>query len=154
MNGKALNKLSYRCIEGVPAESDIQLLLALYQRIFEDAKTEFFLDRLHTKEALISLMAYENMNPVGFKIGYRYDPTTFYSWIGGVLKPFRKQGIGAELARLQEQKVREKNYTKLRTKSMNKYKSMMILNLKNGFDIVKIYTNKTGQTKLIFEKNL
>ena len=91
---------------------------------------------------------------LGIYIMSRYDPTTFYSWIGGVLKPFRKQGIGAELARLQEQKVKEKNYTKLRTKSMNKYKSMMILNLKNGFDIVKIYTNKTGQTKLIFEKNL
>ncbi|MFT5215061.1 MAG: hypothetical protein ACI83H_000168 [Glaciecola sp.] len=37
---------------------------------------------------------------------------------------------------------------------MNTYKPMMILNLKNGFDITKIYTNTKGQTKIIFEKDL
>ena len=37
---------------------------------------------------------------------------------------------------------------------MNQYKPMMILNLKRGFDIVDIYTNTKGQTKIIFEKEL
>jgi len=37
---------------------------------------------------------------------------------------------------------------------MNTFKPMMILNLKNGFDIVNIYTNTKGQTKIVFEKNI
>ena len=31
---------------------------------------------------------------------------------------------------------------------------MMILNLKNNFDIKQVYTNDSGQTKIIFEKNI
>jgi len=37
---------------------------------------------------------------------------------------------------------------------MNSFKPMMILNLKNGFDIVSVYTNVTNQTKIVFEKEL
>jgi hypothetical protein len=37
---------------------------------------------------------------------------------------------------------------------MNRFKPMMILNLKNGFDIVQVYTNDSGQTKVVFEKTL
>ena len=37
---------------------------------------------------------------------------------------------------------------------MNQYKPMLILNIKNGFDIVQIYTNDSGQTKIVFEKEL
>jgi len=37
---------------------------------------------------------------------------------------------------------------------MNRFKSMMILNLKNGFDIKSVYTNEVGQTKVVFEKTL
>jgi len=42
----------------------------------------------------------------------------------------------------------------MRTKSMNRFKPMMILNMKSGFDITNIYTNDVGQTKIIFEKDL
>ena len=37
---------------------------------------------------------------------------------------------------------------------MNRFKPMMILNLKNGFSITKVYTNTKGQTKIVFEKQL
>ena len=48
---------------------------------------------------------------------------------------------------IQEKYAKAKGFTKLRTKSMNQFKPMMILNLKNGFDISKVYTNAKGQTK-------
>ncbi len=35
---------------------------------------------------------------------------------------------------------------------MNRFKPMMIMNLKEGFDIKQVYTNDKGQTKIIFEK--
>ena len=50
--------------------------------------------------------------------------------------------------------LKEKGYQRIRTKSMNRFKPMMILNLKNGFDIVQVYTNDSGQTKIVFEKDL
>jgi hypothetical protein len=37
---------------------------------------------------------------------------------------------------------------------MNHFKGMLILNLKNGFDIKQVYTNDSGQTKIIFEKEI
>ena len=154
MNGEEKNKIQLRSIEGLPEEEVLDTLLGLYTQIFQDAQPEFFLNRLRSKEDLLSIISYSNKQAVGFKIGYRYDLSTYYSWIGGVLENFRKQGFGARMAQRQETWVREKNYKKLRTKSMNQYKAMMILNLKNGFDIVQIYTNQSGQTKLVFEKSL
>ena len=55
---------------------------------------------------------------------------------------------------LQHEVAKKKGYEKVRTKSMNRFKSMIILNLKNGFDIQQVYTNDSDQTKIIFEKEL
>jgi hypothetical protein len=71
-----------------------------------------------------------------------------------VLPGQRNLGIAKQLAQLQEEKVKAKGYQTLRTKSMNRFKPMVILNLKNGFDIKSVYTNDVGQTKIVFEKPL
>ncbi len=155
MNGAEKNKsVRFQLIENTPNATELELLLMLYQQIFEDAKPEFFKQRLHEKETILSIIAFKNQQPVGFKIGYKYDEHTFYSWVGGVLKNVRNQGFASNLTTHQENWARKKGYTKLRTKSMNRFKPMMILNLKNGFDIKKIYTNDNGQTKIIFEKEI
>ena len=143
-----------KVIKGIPKEENMNNLLKLYTAIFEDAIADFFKDRITSKEDVVSLIAYQNEIPVGFKIGYRYNENTFYSWVGGVLPKFRKQGIAKQLADKQEFITKEKGYTKLRTKSMNRFKPMLILNLKNGFDIVQLYTNEKGQQKIVFEKEI
>ena len=148
------NDIDIKTIEGIPPEQDRQILTSLYTAIFEDAETVFFMDRLISKEHLCSLIAFQNNKPVGFKIGYRYNETTYYSWVGGVLPDYRKQGIAKKLAHKQELWAKENHYIKLRTKSMNTFKPMMILNLKNGFNIVSVYTNDSDQTKVVFEKAL
>ena len=132
----------------------IRQLLILYDALFEDAKLDFFVDRIHSKENTILNLCYEDSKLIGFKVGYRYDENTFYSWVGGVLSAFRKQGIAQQLMKLQHQKAKEKGYQKVRTKSMNRFKPMIILNLINGFEIQQVYTNDSGQTKIIFEKRL
>lgn len=139
-------------ITGVPNDHQLDAVVTLYQILFKDAQVDFFIDRIKSKEALLSILAYCEAQVVGFKTGYRYNNTTFYSWVGGVHPLHRKQGIATKLAQLQESWVRENKFKKIRTKSMNRYKPMMILNLKNGFNIIDIYTNDVGQTKLIFEK--
>ena len=154
MNGMEKNKIDIKVIEGIPSEQVQQILINLYSAIFEDAQTVFFMDRLISKEQVCSLIAFQNNKPVGFKIGYRYNETTFYSWVGGVLPEHRKKGIAKKLAQKQELWAKENRFKKLRTKSMNQYKPMMILNLKNGFNIISVYTNDSEQTKVVFEKEL
>ncbi len=141
-------------IEGIPKDTILKELLHLYETIFDDAKLDFFIDRITSKTDVIIVLTYFENSPVGFKIGYRYNETTFYSWVGGVLSDLRRKGIAQELAKKQEELVKEKGYKKLRTKSMNRFKPMLILNIKNGFDIVQVYTNTSGQQKIVFEKDL
>ena len=148
------NRLTYRILKGKPSIELLDEILVVYQAIFENYKLDFFKERIHQKEDVLMILCYDEQQLVAFKIGYRYDETTFYSWVGGVLPNFRKKGIAKKLAQLQEENAIKNGYQKLRTKSMNRFRPMMILNLKNGFDIVQMYTNDVGQTKIIFEKEL
>ena len=129
-------------------------IIDLYITIFKDADIKFFKERLKQKENTLCVLAHSGDTLIGFKIGYPYNETSFYSWIGGVKSSYRQQGIATQLAEMQEEYAKENGFIKLRTKSMNQYKSMMIFNLKNGFDITKFYTNTNGQTKIVFEKLL
>ena len=141
-------------IENIPSSKELEILLGLYSAIFKDAKPVFFKQRILEKENVLSLIVFKEHKPIGFKIGYRYDEKTMYSWVGGILPEFRRQGVAKKLAELQEKWAQKSGFTKLRTKSMNRFKPMMILNLKNGFNIKEVYTNDSGQTKIIFEKDI
>ena len=145
---------TYHTIEaGLDSDIFDQLLL-LYNLLFDDANSEFFAERLNSKDDVIINLCYKDNILIGFKIGYRYNETTFYSWVGGVIEQERNKGIAKNLMLVQHQTAKEKGYQRIRTKSMNRFKPMMILNLKNGFDIVQVYTNDSGQTKIVFEKDL
>lgn len=148
------NDFQFQLIAGVPNKDQLNTLLTLYKTIFIDARSEFFKERLFNKQQVLAIIAFKNKGAIGFKIGYKYNRTTFYSWVGGVTKNYRNQGVARQLAQHQEHWAKNKGYSKLRTKSMNRFKSMMILNLKNGFDIKSVYTNDSGQTKIIFEKDI
>jgi len=154
LSGMESDRFTFKIVEEIPTKELLEDILVVYKSIFDDYKLDFFKNRIHQKEDLIMILCYEKNQLKGFKIGYRYNDTTFYSWVGGVLPEQRKKGIAKQLAQLQEQKVKEKGYLKIRTKSMNRFKSMMILNLKNGFEIKSMYTNEVGQTKIVFEKPL
>ncbi len=151
-NGMESDKFKYKVLEGTPSKELLQEILVVYKSIFDDYKLDFFKQRIHKKEGVLLILCYQQKQLIGFKIGYRYNDITFYSWVGGVLPENRKKGIAKTLAHMQEQKIKEKGYQKMRTKSTNRIKTKMILNLKNGFDIVKVYTNDIGQTKVVFEK--
>ena len=154
LNGMVKDNYTFEIVEGIPSKQLLEDILLVYKSVFDDYKLDFFKNRVHQKQDLIMVLCFKQNQLLGFKIGYRYNDTVFYSWVGGVLSEHRKNGIAKQLAQLQEEKVKEKKYQKIRTKSMNLFKPMMILNLKNGFDIKNLYTNVVGQTKIIFEKDI
>jgi hypothetical protein len=45
-------------------------------------------------------------------------------------------------------------FLKVVTKTKNTFKPMLILNIKNGFDVVEIYLDKKNERKIVLEKIL
>lgn len=85
-------------------------------------------------------------------IGYQDRKTRFYSWLGGVYPEYRGQGIASELVVKQHAWCRSQGYSVVRTQTKNKWRNMLILNLRHGFDVVGTYTNEHREPKIILEK--
>ena len=140
---------------GLPDDDTRQTIYILYETIFGKPPGQKVRERLATAPDLLVLFAEnEHKQTVGFKIGYRQDPTTWYSWLGGVLPECRGQGIAGMLMQHQHEWVKSRMYRWIQTKTMNRWRRMLILNLKHGFDIIGTYTGNDGSTRIILQKDL
>ncbi len=144
----------YQTIEGIPSEDVLEQLHAVCYSIFDYHNEETFDQRLSEKAMPCTILCYKESELIGFKLGYQLDPNTFYSWMGGVKPAFRERGIAKKLADMQLQWAKARGFIKIRTKSKNQFKPMMIFNLKQGFDIVGTEPGYQDQVKIIFEKTL
>ena len=104
----------------------------------------------------LTLIANMNDMPVGFKIGYdRYKDGSFYSWMGGVIPKFRRNGVARQLANCQESWAKDNSYSYIQMKTRKKHKSMIKFLLKRGFLIKdKIPMENLLETRIIMEKLL
>ena len=98
--------------------------------------------RLNSTVHLI-LTAYDDHNPIAFKIGYqRYSDGSFYSWMGGVLPYYRRKGIANNLADHQEIWAKKNGYNSIRIQTREKHIAMLALAINRGF----LITNRIEQT--------
>lgn len=112
-------------------------------------------DSLEYKKNPLLILAKQDQEYVGFKLGYERRKGRFYSWMGGVVPAVRRQGVGRALMEKQHQVVSSLGYTSIRTQSSNAFRGMLILNLLCGFDIVGTFVNpKTHSVRILFEKDL
>ena len=140
---------------GAPDEDTRHTIYILYESIFGKPPGEKVRERLETAADLLILIAInEDKQAVGFKMGYRQDPATWYSWLGGVLPEHRGQGIAALLMQYQHDWVKSRHYRWIQTKTMNRWRGMLILNLKHGFNIIGTYTGHDGHTRIILQKEV
>ena len=111
--------------------------------------------RLTEKRYLI-LIAYMENQAAGFKVGYEKESDgSFYSWMGAVLPAYREAGVAKALALVQEDWAREQGYAKIRFKTRNRHKTMLLFGIKNGFQIVAIEPRDTiAEYRILLEKNL
>ncbi|MFT2139591.1 GNAT family N-acetyltransferase [Staphylococcus sp. GDY8P145P] len=126
-------------------------LSKIHNEIFDT--NESLNDKFLSKNKIIILVAYKESTIVGYKIGYEIDCSTFYSWLGGVEKNNRNHGIAQMLMDKQISILKSKGYEKIQTKTFNKWKSMLILNIKNDFQINNCYPDK-NDLAIILEKDL
>ncbi|MEO1451913.1 MAG: GNAT family N-acetyltransferase [Bacteroidota bacterium] len=92
----------------------------------------------------------------GFKVGYERTPDgSFYSWLGGVLPPYRRMGVAQQLAEGMETWAKAQGYTQLRFKTRNRHRKMLQFALKQGFDIVGVdpYPDR-AEHRIWLEKDL
>ncbi|WP_318458125.1 GNAT family N-acetyltransferase [Photobacterium leiognathi] len=110
--------------------------------------------RLANKSALI-LVAENQQQLVGVKIGYALDKQVFYSWLGGVLPVGRGHGVAQALLEAQEAWVIDQGYQQLAVKSRNRFPAMVRLLMRNGY-IIEDIEKKEGvlDYRLYFRKAL
>ncbi|WP_428771934.1 N-acetyltransferase family protein [Vibrio sp.] len=90
--------------------------------------------RLAGKKQLV-LVAEQDGQLLGFKIGYQQDEQTFYSWLGGVAPLARNTGVAQLLLDHQQRWAAEQDYRWLTVKSRNRFPAMLRLLLRNGYQI-------------------
>lgn len=110
--------------------------------------------RLDDKRHLI-LVASDNKQPIAYKLGYEVSGSEFYSWLGGVVPAYRKQGVATELRKRQEAWAIEKGYCAISVKSMNQYPAMLQLLISSGYQVSGYQDNgSVNNSKICFLKLL
>ena len=122
-------------------ETTAEVAFELYQGIpeFDDRSVvtrDEFTRRL-ARPASLALVALLEGRPAGFKLGYdRYSDGSWYSWLGGTLPDFRKQGIAEALMQRQEKWVRDAGFQRLYVKTRNRFAAMRALLASSGYQVV------------------
>lgn len=125
----------------------------LHDLVFGTQDSEIIQEELSLQRRCLILIAVHGDQVVGYKIGYEERTTRFYSWMGGVHPDFRNRGIANELMRRQHEWCRVQGYDVVRTHTRNMWRNMLLLNLRNGFDIVGTRTEHRDTT-ILLEKRL
>ncbi|WP_258110091.1 GNAT family N-acetyltransferase [Alicyclobacillus sp. SP_1] len=145
--------MEYKPSTSLDVESDwYQSMCSLHSTIFKNQSPDSIEEELRARPNFLILVALDKDQVVGYKIGYQDRKTRFYSWLGGVYPEYRGQGIASELMLRQHEWCKSQGYTAIRTQTKNKWRDMLILNLRHGFDVVGTYTDEKGEPKIILEK--
>ncbi|MTH54870.1 GNAT family N-acetyltransferase [Bacillus mangrovi] len=138
--------------DSIDETKELDAILKLHKEVF--GSSDNLVQKMRSKPNLLIMAAMDGEKVVGYKLGYELDQHTFYSWLGGIDADYRKRGIASRLMEKQHHYLKEKGYTVVQTKTMNKWRSMLVLNIKSGFDIIDVYTDEKGQRKIVLEKEL
>ena len=148
--------IEIEAIFGIPTDDQIRVISHLEKECFGDSlhTDEMLKKKFEDQQNVIILLAKNSDKYIGFKVGYDRKTRQFYSWIGGVDPKYRGNSIARTLMDKQHEILKEKNYKCVRTHTENRFKKMLILNLKMGFDIMGTCMSRSGKLKLILEKEL
>jgi ribosomal protein S18 acetylase RimI-like enzyme len=134
---------------------EFPLICRLYNAIFRPPEdVAFFKNRVRNRETLVIVADLEGQ-PVGFSCGYELRPSTYYSWLFGVLPDARRLGIGSQLLAAEHAWAQQRGYEMARVECYNQQRAMILLAIHFGYDVVGIrYDSRTSNNLIIFEKHL
>jgi GNAT superfamily N-acetyltransferase len=135
-------------------DTHIHIIAPLMEKSLGQWDPQWFYKTFNQHQKFHLAIAYIEDQPVGFKIGYARNPDEFYSWLGGVLPEFRGLGIASDLMATQHEWCQKQGYSKISTKTQNRFKPMLILNIKNGFEIIGTEPSDKDGMKILMEKKI
>lgn len=148
-------EFTFKTITGTPDDKDLAVIAALYLQIFGTAPTDKFYQRFQQEAGLFTeIVETSDGFPIAYKVGFEVERKVFYSWLGGVLPDYRNRGIAQQLMNRQHQFCIKKGYQKIRSKTTTQWRNMLIINLKNGFNIVHCYPKTDQIWAFVLEKEL
>ncbi|WP_353049984.1 GNAT family N-acetyltransferase [Bacillus sp. ISL-39] len=139
----------YCCI---PENGVLEGILDVHRVIF--GTSDGVIEKIQNKPHLLFSVAFEGSKVIGYKIGYELTNEKFYSWLGGVDPDYRHLGVASKLMNIQHRYLENEGYKTVQTKTLNKWRGMLILNIKSGFDIRETYIDRHGNLKIVLEKEL
>lgn len=147
--------ITYQDIMGVPAPTVLEQLAHLNDTLFGFGETAEILAQFYgAQQTPLTCLAFLEGALVGYKIGYRDAPKTFYSWRGGTHPSARRQGVAETLMARQHAWCRAHGFRVIKTTTNGDNRPMLILNLKSGFEIVGSFVNRGKRLKVLQEKAL
>lgn len=144
--------LNYTIYNSIPDADILEGIIELHSAIF--GTYEDLINKMTSKHHLLVITAMDGKKVIGYKMGYELDSSKFYSWLGGVGAAYRKYGVASMLMEMQHQYLKENGYRVVQTKTMNRWRNMLVLNIKNGFDAIETFTDEKGFHKIVLEKKL
>lgn len=126
----------------------------LSANIFESFNLLDFMSKCLSVRKLSIHWAEAGSKIVALKIGYEKDTGHFYSWLGGVAPDYRSKGLGRKLMHKQHEWCLEHGYKLISTKTMNRWKTMLLMNIQEGFEIQGTQLDRKGQLKILMIKKL
>jgi GNAT superfamily N-acetyltransferase len=113
-----------------------------------------FADILDGRKDVLTLIAHLEGNPVGFKVGCADGPGVYHSRSGGVLKDYRRQGLGSRMQQWQHQFAKSRGYKKIYFNTFNHFRGMMLFGLQSGFRPVAAEWRELDAMSFKFVKDL
>ena len=148
-----MSRISYRAFEGQPETQVIDWIAEINQELFGFNETSEHLSTFFQSQTRVFIcLAFDEERVVGFKIGVEDAPRSFESWRGGVVDTARRQGIATELLQLQHNWCELHGFRVIKTTTNNSNIPMLILNLRNGFQVVGSFVNQNKRLQLLLEK--
>ncbi len=135
---------------------ELGLIAELYNQVFTPGVDEAFLSRRFQGRHNVSMIvAVLDHTHVGFIVGFELTPTTYYSWVCGVLPDFRRLAVATQLMQAQQAWSQDHHYTTIRFECQNQHRPMLHLAITEGYDLVGLrWDPATAQNVVIFEKEL
>ena len=147
--------MNIQLLTGETAVAQVLVVIPVLATIFDDGdRFEDLQQDAAEKPGLLVLLAWEGDDCVGVKMGYRRNESTFYSWLGGVLPEARGQGVTRRLMLAQHGWLAEHGYRCVTTETYNRYREMLLLNIRMGFDVVGTQTTAAGEAKIMLRRTL
>ena len=136
---------------------DIDTVVDINETIpeFNPYPRTYFEERLHNKKSLV-IAAYISDHPVGYLVGYdRFNDGSFYCWMAGVNPAYRRKGVLKALMGYQEAWARAQGYNKIKIKTRNRLREMLVYLVTDGFSFVEVVQHPDiKDNRILLEKEL